>query len=245
MAGHSHWHKIRWQKGIADAKKSKLFSKLAREITVAVREGGKDPEFNPRLRMVIEKAKRVNMPSENIERAIKRGTGEIEGGRLESFVFEAYGPEGVALMIEGITDNKKRSLNEIRQILSQYGGKLIEEGGVRWMFDRKGWIEIDYNKLKDRFKKEQLELLCIDGGAEDLKWKSDDKLEIYTKPEELESVKNFLKEKGVEISDSSLDWVPKETKEVEDKGKLEKLFEALDEQDDVQEIYSNLKEEII
>jgi len=182
MSGHSHWHSIKYTKQVADARKSKAFSKISREITIAAREGG-DPNFNPKLKRAIERAKEFDMPAENIERAIKRGTGELTGEKLEEVLFEAYGPGGVAIIIEGITDNKNRTLAEIKQILNQNGGKLVGEGGVRWMFERK------------------------------------------------------IKEPG------SLEWVPKQEIELQDKDKeaAEKLFEALDENEAVQEIYSNLK----
>jgi YebC/PmpR family DNA-binding regulatory protein len=183
MSGHSHWHSIKYKKGAADAKKGKVFSKISREITIAARESGGDPDFNPKLRMAVERARSFNMPADNIERAIKKGTGELEGEKLEEVLFEAYGPGGIALIIEGITDNKNRTLGEIKQILSQYNGKLVGEGGVRWMFERK------------------------------------------------------VKEPG------SLEWVAKQEIELSEKDKetAEKLFEALDENDAVQEIYSNLK----
>ncbi len=183
MSGHSHFASIKHKKAITDAKRSKIFSKLSREISVAAREGGGDPNFNPKLRTAIEKAKEFDLPAENIERAIKRGTGEIESAKLESVIYEAYGPGGIAIIIEGITDNKNRALAEIKQILNQNGGKLVGEGGVRWMFERK------------------------------------------------------VKKPG------SLEWVPKQEIELGEKDKelALKLFEALDENDAVQEIYSNLK----
>ncbi len=181
MSGHSHWSSIKHKKGTADAKKSKVFSKLSKEIAVAARRGG-DVNFNPKLRTAIEKAKEFDMPADNIERAVKRGTGELEGAKLEEVIFEAYGPGGIALVIEGITDNKNRSLGEIKQILAKHEGKIVGEGGVRWMFDR---VE----------------------------------------------------------KEGKLEWVPKYETEVSEKDKeaAEKLFEALDENDTVQEIYSNLK----
>jgi YebC/PmpR family DNA-binding regulatory protein len=137
MSGHSHWHSIKYKKEITDAKKSKVFSKISREITVAAREGGDDPAFNPKLRMAVERARSLNMPADNIDRAIKKGTGELEGTKLEEVLFEAYGPGGTAIIIEGITDNKNRALGDIKQVLSQHNGKLVGEGGVRWMFERK------------------------------------------------------------------------------------------------------------
>jgi len=136
MSGHSHWSTIKFKKGIEDAKRSKVFSKFAKEITVAARDGGGDLNFNPRLRMVVEKAKQENMPSDNIDKAIKKGTGELKGETLEEFLFEAYGVEGVALLIEGITDNMNRTINELKQLIAQNGGKMVEAGAIRWMFER-------------------------------------------------------------------------------------------------------------
>jgi YebC/PmpR family DNA-binding regulatory protein len=241
MAGHSHWKTIKYKKGAADAQKSKAFSKLARLISVAVREKGSNPETNSKLRTAIEKAKELNMPSENIERAIKRGAGTLEGIQLEETLLEAYGPGGTAIIIEGITDNKNRTLGEIKQILAQNGGKLANEGSVRWMFERKGVLTINGEQFSEE-KKEEVELLAIEAGAENFSW-NDTTLNVYTKPEELDKVKRNLEAAKMQIENVSLDWVPKEYKEVkpEEKDLLEKLFGALDENDAVQEIYSNLK----
>lgn len=242
MSGHSHWAGIKYKKQLADAQKGKVFSKLAREISVAAREG-KDPEVNPKLRVAIEKAKEMKMPWENIERAIKRGSGEILGEKLEEVLFEAYGPGGIAILIEGITDNKNRAINEVRQILERKGGKLVGEGGVKWMFERKGCVTINLkSQMPDVKSKEELELLAIEAGAEDIYWHNDN-LDVYTRIEDLNKVKGRLEEKGVKIEGCSLDWVAKEMVEVDEKEKkeLEKLFEALDESETVQEIYSNLK----
>ncbi len=240
MSGHSHAKTIKHDKEISDQKRGKAFSKLARMISVAVREKGGSPETNSALRMTIEKAREINMPQDNIERAIKRGLGELEDASLEEIAVEAYGPGGTAIIIEGIADNKNRALGEIKQILNQNGGKLVGEGAVRWMFERKGVITIIISPTTNR---EELELKAIEAGAEDLSWR-DGFLDIYTKVEELEKVKVALEEKGTKIESASLDWVPKETLEVNEKDKeaCEKLFETLDESDSVQEIYSNLKD---
>ena len=237
MSGHSHWHGIRHKKELEDKKRAQIFSKLARVISVAARDGT-DPETNPRLRMAIERAKEFRMPNENIERAIQRGAGKIEGENLEEFTFEAIGPGKIAIIIEGITNNKNRALNEIKNILAKHNGKLAQEGSQRWMFQKLGIVTVDpQNK-----KKEDVELEAIEAGAEDLKWQNT-LLEIYTKPDQLEKVKNQLKESGLKIESAILGWVPKEEIEVpeEIKRQAEKLFEALDENDDVQEIYSNIK----
>lgn len=242
MSGHSHWSKIRWTKQILDARKSKAFSKMTREIIVAVREGGPDPDFNPKLRLAIEKAKSIRLPSENIERAIKRGKGELGEDKLEPILMEAYGPGGIALIIEGITDNKNRTLNEIKQILNQNGGKLVSEGAVRWMFERKGCITLRITNQSEYTNKENLEMAAIEAGADDVYW-HEDILNVYTKIEDLERVKKNLEEKGIKIESSSLDWVAKEEIDVDEKTKMacQRLFEALDENEAVQEIYSNLR----
>jgi len=244
MSGHSKWSQIKYKKSITDAKRGKIFSKLSREISVAAREKGGDPQTNPKLRLAIEKAKEFNLPKENIERAIKRGTGELKGGILEEVIYEAYGPGGIALIIEGITDNKNRTLSEIKNILSTHNGKLAGGGSVSYLFEKKGCIIIDLKlQIEDLKNKEKLELEAIEAGAEDLKWRNDI-LEIYTKLEDLEKIKKSLQDKNIIIESSSIDWVPKveiELKDQKTKEQLNKLFEALDENDDVQEIYSNLK----
>lgn len=237
MSGHSHYASIKYKKAITDAKRGKVFSKLSRQISIAAKEKGGDPATNPTLRVAIEKAKEFNMPKDNIERAVKKGTGELEGAKLESITFEAYGPGGIAIIIEGITDNKNRTLGEIKQILTQNGGKLVGEGGVQWMFGRKGVISLSPQN------KEEAELSAIEAGAEDVYWHNNT-LDIYTKPEELEKVKKSLEDKGLPSESTSLDWVAKENIETAEKDKqnCQKLFEALDENEAVQEIYSNLKE---
>ena len=243
MSGHSHWSSIKRQKEVNDKKRGKIFSKISRKISVAAREGGGDPETNPSLSFVIEKAKEFNMPKDNIERAIKKGTGELEGMKLDPFTLEAYGPGKIALIIEGITDNKNRTFSEIKQLLSRYNGKVADEGSVKWLFERKGVISINYNfqieELKDKGK---LGLEAIDAGAEDI-YRHDDNLEVHTKPGELEIVKNLLKEKKIKIEAASLEWVAKKETEIEEKTqeKCQELFESLDDNDAVQEIYSNLK----
>lgn len=237
MSGHSHWKTIKFKKGAADAKKGQAFSKLAREISMTAREGGGDVTFNAKLRMVIEKARSFNMPADNIERAVKKGTGELEGGALESVLFEGYGPGGVAIIVEGITDNKNRTFNEIRQILTQNGGKFVGEGGVKWMFDRKGVIVVSHEN------KEEAELAAIEAGADDVSL-DQDFLDVYTKPEEIEKVKKGLEERSLKIESASIGWVAKENIAISeaDKKSCERLFEALDGSDDVQEIYSNFRE---
>lgn len=238
MSGHSHFKTVKATKDANDAKKGKVFSKLGRVITVAVREKGPDITTNAQLKAAIEKAKEFNMPKENIERAIKKGTGELVGETLEEVSFEGFGPGGIAVIMEGITDNKNRTLGEVKGILSRYGGKIAGEGAVRWMFGKKGFIVLDSQGRP----KEELELLAIESGAEDIKWQ-DNNLEVYTKPEKLENIKKIIEEKNLKIESSSLEWAAKEEITISDKDreKTQKLFEALDENDAMQNIYSNLK----
>jgi YebC/PmpR family DNA-binding regulatory protein len=243
MSGHSHAKTVRKKKEADAKKRGQIFSKMARLIQVAVRQGGPNPETNSKLRMAIELAKSYNDPSENIERAIKKATGEIEGEKLEEISLEALGPDGVALIIEGITDNKNRTLSEIKNVLTRFNGKLASEGSVKWMFERKGCITVNLKSQNSKFKtKEDLELIAIDAGAEDLYW-YDDNLDIYCEIKDLEKVKEKLKERGIKIDSATLDWKPKEMIDLDEKKRQNclKLFEALDELDSVQEIFSNLK----
>ncbi|MBZ9569566.1 YebC/PmpR family DNA-binding transcriptional regulator [Patescibacteria group bacterium] len=254
MSGHSHFRTIKHKKEITDKKRGQIFSKLSRMISIAAREKGGDPETNPKLRLSIERAKEFNIPKENIERAIKRGTGELKGAVLEEVLFEAYGPSKIAIIIEGITDNKNRTLSEIKQILNQHNGKLVSPGAVKWMFERKGCVTVDSKlQIEDLKDKGKLELLAIEAGAEDIYWhdaahegeprQGRDLLDVYTKPEELEKIKKILENKGIKTESASLDWVAKEELEIEEKDKIacQKLFAALDDNEAVQEIYSNLK----
>lgn len=237
MSGHSKWAQIKHKKAITDAKKSKIFSKLAALITIAAREKGGDASMNPKLRLAVEKARAMNMPMGNIERAIKRGTGEIEAGNLEELLLEAYGPGGKAILISAITDNKNRALAEIKHILNEYGGKFASSGSVRWMFEEKGKIILENQKLN-----EDTELKIIEAGAEDIKVERGEII-ILTKPGDLELVKQEIIKAKMGISEINLDFIPKTSEKIseEERGAYEKLFEALDEQQDVEEIYSNIE----
>lgn len=240
MSGHSKWSQIKHKKALTDAKKGQIFSKMARQISVAARAKGSDPENNPALRMLIEQARSFNMPQDNIERAVKKGSGGLEGQKFEAFTLEAFGPGNAALIIEGTTDNKNRTLSEIKFLLSQYNGKLANVGSVLWLFEHCGIINI---KKEAAFSQENLELAAIDGGAEDLKWLNEENLEVYAKPESLEKLKSSLEEQGIAVAESSLGWRPKNEIQITDqkiKEQSEKLLEALDENNDVNEIYSNL-----
>ncbi len=240
MSGHSHYSKIKHKKSITDAKRGQVFSKMARVISIAAREGGADPETNSKLRLTIEQAKAMNLPKDNIERAIQKGAGNTEEARLEEVLFEAYGPGGIAIIIEGITDNKNRALGEIKQILNQHNGKLAGEGSVKWLFERKGVIIIQTENQTSELK-EELELIAIESGAEDVLW-SNGFLEVHTKVNDLENIKNDLEKQGQKIESVSLVWIAKEEIEIEEKQRqaCEKLFESLDESDTVQEIYYNI-----
>ena len=238
MSGHSHFKTVAATKNANDAKRGKIFSKMARVITIAVKEKGPDPSINMQLKSAIEQAKRFNLPKENIERAIKKGTGELAGENLEEVSFEIFGPGGVSVIIDGITDNKNRTISEIKTITGKYGGKMAGEGAVKWMFKRKGCIVVS----PENKKTEEIELIAIEAGAQDFLAQEKDIL-IYTNPEDSEKVKKTLEENGLKIESVSLDWVAGENISISDgeKESLKKLFEALDENDAVQNIYSNIK----
>jgi len=237
MSGHSKWAQIKHKKAATDAKKSKNFSKLAAAITVAAREGGGEPDKNPKLRLAIEKARSFNMPSDNIERAIKRGTGALEGTQLEELLLEAYGPNGHPLLITAITDNRNRTLAEVKHILNKYGGKLGMEGSVKWMFELKGRIILNNQSLT-----EEEELKLIEIGIDDVK-KEDTNIVIYTQPENLYSTQQKISKMGFLILESSLDFIPKNIETISEEERIiyEKLFEELDEQADVKDIFSTIE----
>lgn len=240
MSGHSKWSKVKHKKAIEDARRAKIFSKLSKLISLAAKEKGGNPETNTSLKIAIEKAKSFNMPQDNIERAIKRGTGEDKGGKFEDLLLEAFGPKGISILIEAVTDNKKRTISEVRKIVESFGGKMAS-GGVLWHFEKKGVIVL---KAESKEKKEELELLAIELGADDVKEK-DDILEIYTVPEKLEDIKKELIKKEVIVESAALELVPKEEIQIKDQDiqeKIGQLFDALDENDDVQEIYSDVVE---
>jgi YebC/PmpR family DNA-binding regulatory protein len=237
MSGHSKWSQIKRQKGVADAKRGQLFTKLGREITIAARQGGGDPEANFRLRLAVQKARDNNMPAENIERAIKRGAGGPEGAALEEVAYEGYGPGGTAILLQALTDNRNRTVSDLRNIFTRAGGNLGEAGSVIWLFEQRGVIVVDINKGVDA---EELELRAIDAGADDVKVE-DSSLEIYTKPEDLESVRKALVEQGLPIASAELSMVPKSVVQLEEKAALQtlKLLDRLEDLDDVQRVFSN------
>ncbi len=236
MAGHSKWAQIKHKKARVDARRGKIFNKIIREITVAARLGGGNPEFNPRLRMAIEKAKEVNMPQDNIDRAIKRGTGELEGVTYEQAIYEGYGPGGVAILVVALTDNKNRTTGEVRHIFSKYGGNLAGAGSVAWQFEEKGVIYIE----KDKADEDTVMEIAIDAGAEDIKTEGDT-YEIITEPKEFETVRKAFEDAGIEISSASLTMIPQNTVKLEGKKaeQVLKLIDALEDNDDVQNVYAN------
>ncbi|GAI00221.1 unnamed protein product [marine sediment metagenome] len=237
MSGHSKWSSIKHQKGVADARRGQLFTKLTREIIVAVRQGGNNPEANYRLRLAIQKARGNNMPTDNIEKAIKRGSGTLEGASLVEMVLEGYGPSGVAILVQALSDNRNRTLQDVRNIFSRSGGSLGESGCVAWLFDSKGLITIETNDLDA----EELALNAIDAGAEDVDIENDP-IEIYTKPEELEVVRTALGQKNLPIASAELSMMPKTMVELEEKAALQtlKLLDKLEGLDDVQHVFSNI-----
>lgn len=236
MSGHSKWHSIKHQKGVADARRGQLFTKLTREIVVAAREGGGNPEVNFRLRLSIQKARDSNMPTDNIERSIKKGTGELEGGILSEVTLEGYGPNGIAILVNALTDNRNRTIQDVRGTFTRHGCSLGESGCVAWLFDSKGVITIKTESIDA----DELALSAIDAGAEDVKVENG-YVEVYTVPEELEKVRETLEKNEVEIESSELLMVPKSLVELDDKAAMQalKLLDRLEEIDDVQNVFSN------
>ncbi len=231
MAGHSHWSNIKREKEKKDKKRAKKFSRISKMIMTAVRETGeKDPEMNSELKAAIEKAKEADMPKENIKKAIKKGAGEGQEGKLEDFTLEVYGPEGLAVILKGSSDNKNRTVTEINQILKRRGGKLAKPGSVAWLFNRKGVIEIE--------KSEENELSAIEAGVEDIEYK-DDSMLVYTSPEGFTKIKKDLKDKGLEIISSDLGYKPKT--EIKLEKQYEGFLEKLEEHEEVENIYYTTK----
>ncbi len=236
MSGHSKWHSIKHKKGALDAKRGKLFTKFIKEITVAARSGGGDPDANARLRKAINDAKAGNMPNDTIDRAIRRGTGEEEGVNYEEITYEGYGPGGVALMVQSMTDNRNRTVAEIRHIFSKNGGNLGESGSVGWMFEKKGYIVVE----KSAKSEEELFELAIDAGADDLR-DDEDNFEIITSPDAFDAVLTAVKQAGVEPQVAEVEMVPQNYIKLEgaDARQMLKLIEALEDHDDVQKVSAN------
>ena len=235
MSGHSKWSSIKHKKALTDAKKGKVFSKLASLISIAARHGG-DPAMNPNLRVYLDKARQAGMPKDNIDRAIKRGTGELGGAVLEEMTYEVYGPGGIGILIEAVTDNKNRTVAEIKAALNKYNGKLAQSGSVNYLFDKQGVIVVD---KKDK-SSDEIELLAIDADAQDFA-QEDDQVIIYTKPQNLENSKKQLESNGLAVVSAEITLVPKQTLPVDESKKETtlKLLEALDDLDDVTNISTN------
>ncbi|MCX7832245.1 MAG: YebC/PmpR family DNA-binding transcriptional regulator [Actinobacteria bacterium] len=245
MAGHSKWAQIKHKKAKEDAKRGKIFSKLTRAIIVAAKQGGGNPETNPQLANAIEKAKQFNLPQENIERAIKKATGELGSENYEQIVYEGYAPGGVAVMVETMTDNRNRTAADIRHIFSKHGGNLSETGSVSWMFEKKGIISF----LKEKVNEEELLMDALEAGAEDLE-EDESFVNVITSPKNFNQVKEVLKSKNYKFERAEITMTPTSTVRIEDKEtakKIIRLIEALEDHDDVQEVYSNfdIKESIL
>jgi YebC/PmpR family DNA-binding regulatory protein len=236
MSGHSKWHTIKHKKGAADAKRGKVFTRIIKELTVAARGGGGDADSNPRLRTIIAEAKAVNMPADNIKRAIQRGTGELPGVSYEEVNYEAYGPGGAALIIEVLTDNKNRTVGELRHLLTKHGGNLGETNSVAWMFEKKGYIVVEKSKADE----EALLSAALDAGADDVR-DDDDNWEVVSPPEAFPSVRDAIKSLQIEPASAEVAMLPQNYVKLEGKTaqQMVRLMEGLEEHDDVRHVWSN------
>ncbi|TEU07869.1 MAG: YebC/PmpR family DNA-binding transcriptional regulator [Candidatus Aminicenantes bacterium] len=236
MSGHSKWHSIKYKKAAHDAKRGKIFTKIIRELSVSARSAGGDPDTNPRLRKAIADAKTVNMPADNIKRAILKGTGQLEGVNYEEIIYEGYGAGGVAIYVEVLSDNKNRAISELRHIFTKNNGRIGESGCVAWMFKRKGYIIVEQAKASE----DELLDIVLDAGAEDLR-EDGSNYEIFTSPENYEAVVNALKEQNIELAASNLGYIPQNYVKLEGKQaqQLLRLMEELEDHDDVQHVWAN------
>jgi len=236
MSGHSKWHSIKHKKAAADAKRGKVFTQLIKEISVAARLGGGDADSNPRLRSAVQAAKEANMPHENIKRAILKGTGELPGQSYEETSYEGYGPGGVAVFVEALTDNKNRTVAEMRHLFAKHGGNLGEAGSVQWMFDKKGFIAVN----ADQASEEKLLEIALEAGAEDLQ-SDGDVFSIYTPPELFGAVREAIQSAGIEVAEGSITMIPQNEIHLEGKpaSQMLNLMDALDEHDDVKNVFAN------
>jgi YebC/PmpR family DNA-binding regulatory protein len=238
VSGHSKWAQVKHKKAVVDAKKGKIFTKIVKEISVAARLGGGDTEGNPRLRVAIDKAKEVNMPQENIKRAIMKGTGELPGVSYEESIYEGYGPGGTAILLEVLTDNKNRTVSEIRHIMTKHGGNLGEAGCVSWMFEKKGYIIVEKTKTDE----DSLMSVALEAGAEDMKNDpGEDSYEIITAPEDMNKVKASLEAAGISLSLAEITMLPKSYVALDGKSAevMIRLVDALEDHEDVQNVYTN------
>lgn len=236
MAGHNKWSQIKRKKAVNDQKRASQWTKLIREITVAAREGGGDPAANPRLRLAVDTAKAANMPNDNIDRAISKGTGELEGVEYQEITYEAYGPAGVAILIQALTDNANRTVADLRHALGKHGGNLGTSGSVAWMFDRRGQITFD----GARYEEARILEAAMEAGAEDME-SDEESYTLYTEINNFHTVQDLLKERGLEWEDAELAMIPKSTVRVEgrDAETLLRLLDILDDSDDIQKVYAN------
>ena len=236
MSGHSKWHSIKHKKAATDSKRGKIFTKIIRELSIAARTGGGDPDMNPRLRKAVNDARAVNMPADNIKRAIMKGTGQLEGSSYEDVTYEGYGPGGAAILIEAVSDNKNRTVSEIRHIMMKNGGRMGESGCVGWMFKRKGYIVVEKAKASE----DQLLEIALGAGAEDMQ-EDGSNWEIFTEPEKYETVAEALKNASVETAETNLGFYPQNYVKVEGKSaqQMLKLMEEIEDLDDVQHVWSN------
>jgi YebC/PmpR family DNA-binding regulatory protein len=235
MSGHSKWSTIKRQKGVTDQRRGALFSKLSRELAIAARQGGADPQMNVRLRLIIQKARDVNMPVDNITRAIQRGAGGAEGGNLAELTLEGYGPGGVAIMVAALSDNRNRTIQEVRNLLSRHGGSLAESGAVAWLFESRGVIAVETPSP------DETALEAIDAGAEDVKTEKAF-IEVYTRPQDLERVRRALEAKNLKVTSADISLVPRSTIMVDERTAIQnlKLLDSLEEMEDVRYVNTNL-----
>jgi YebC/PmpR family DNA-binding regulatory protein len=237
MSGHSKWHNIRLRKGKQDAVRSKLFTKIAREVIVAAKEGGGNPDSNLRLKLAVQKARENSMPADNIKRAIQRGTGEVDGASYEETSWEGYGPAGVAVLVSCLTDNRNRTVAELRNIFSKCGGNLGESGCVAWMFEQMGLIQIPGDKADE----DTVMMATMDAGAEDIRIEGDT-IDVLCRPADLSQVRDAVAAAGIEYSSAEVTMLPKSTVKIEDSkeaNQILRLLDALDDNDDVQQVYAN------
>ncbi len=237
MSGHNKWSSIKHKKAASDAKRGKIYTRLVREIILAARQGGGDPDMNPRLRTAVNNAKKENMPRDNIERAIKRGSGEVEGEAFEEMTYEGYGHNGVGIIVDVMTDNINRTVSELRHIFSKYGGNLAETGSVSWNFDQKGFFNVPAEGLDE----EEFFMHALEAGADDIEL-NDDYFDVYTPPTEFHTVLAKFEDEGFTVENAELTMVPKNTVNADDvAAKLLKLIEMLEDLDDVQKVYANFE----
>jgi YebC/PmpR family DNA-binding regulatory protein len=238
MSGHSKWSTIKHKKAAQDAKRGKVFTRLAREIVIAAHEGGGDPEVNFSLRLAMDKAKAANMPKDNIERAIKRGTGELKGDDLFEVMYEGYAPNGVALLVKALTDNKNRTVSEVRRVFTRLGGSMADAGAVAWQFERKGYVAI----APDGIDQDTVFELAVEAGADDVLF-SENMIEVLAEVENFQAVRQALQDAGISFETAELSMLPKTTMQLDEKETLQvmNVIEALEELDDVQQVFSNLE----